>query len=168
LTWDEFKDAVQYMTRRFPLTSNHLSKLSDLFVKYDTDKSGTLEIDELQVMLSDLDKKMTSLPATAQVANQQGKYLAKSLSHIAKGNKQGISPEQVVQPFYYRHLGSLAYLGNTAVGEFNFGYKMIGGLWALYLWRSVYWSEQVSLRTRLNLSIDWSKRALWGRDLSAI
>lgn len=42
----------------------------------------------------------------------------------------------------------------------------IGGLWALYLWRSAYWNEQVSLRTRLNLSIDWSKTALFGRDIS--
>jgi NADH dehydrogenase len=45
---------------------------------------------------------------------------------------------------------------------------MIGGLWALYLWRSVYWSEQVSMRTRLNLSIDWTKCAIWGRDISTV
>lgn len=102
------------------------------------------------------------------MANQQGKYLGKSLSQIAKASRQGVSAEQAVQPFSYHHLGTLAYIGNTAVGEFNSGYKMIGGLWALYLWRSVYWSEQVSLRTRLNLSIDWSKRAVWGRDLSTI
>ncbi|KAG2177772.1 hypothetical protein INT43_003019 [Umbelopsis isabellina] len=168
LTYDEFKAAIQYIRRKFPLTSNHISKLSDLFVKYDFDKSGTLEMDELRVMLNDLDKKTTNLPATAQVANQQGKYLGKSLSKIAKASKVGTSSEQVVEPFSYHHLGTLAYIGNTAVGEFNWGFKMIGGLWALYLWRSVYWSEQVSLRTRVNLSIDWTKRAIWGRDLSAI
>ncbi|KAG2187877.1 hypothetical protein INT44_000627 [Umbelopsis vinacea] len=168
LTFEEFVEAGQYMCRRFPLATNHLSKMSELFKKYDIDNSGTLEIDELRVLLTDLDKKTTNLPATAQVANQQGKYLGKSISRIAKASRQGVSEDQVVQPFAYHHLGSLAYLGNTAVGEFNWGYKMVGGLWALYLWRSVYWSEQVSLRTRLNLSIDWTKGAIWGRDLSAI
>ncbi|KAH8552361.1 hypothetical protein BGW37DRAFT_491624 [Umbelopsis sp. PMI_123] len=168
LTMDEFKEAGQYMRRHFPLASNHLYKMEDLFIKYDVDKSGTLEIEELRVLLSDLDKKVTNLPATAQVANQQGKYLGKSLSKIAKGSRQGVSEDQLVHPFMYHHLGTLAYIGKTAVGEFNWGYKMIGGLWALYLWRSVYWSEQVSLRTRMNLSIDWTKGAIWGRDLSAI
>jgi NADH dehydrogenase len=142
--------------------------LADLFVKYDFDKSGTLEMDELKVMLNDLDKETTNLPATAQVANQQGKYLGKTLSQIAKASKIGISSEKIVEPFGYHHLGTLAYIGNTAVGEFNWGFKMIGGLWALYLWRSVYWSEQVSLRTRVNLSVDWTRRAIWGRDFSVI
>ena len=71
-------------------------------------------------------------------------------------------------PFQYRHLGTLAYLGNTAVGELPWGYKMIGGLWAQYLWRSVYWSKQVSMRTRIYLSIDWTKRAVFGRDISTV
>ena len=67
------------------------------------------------------------------MASQQGEYLAKYLTN--QSDKQ----------FIYKHLGTLAYLGNTAVGEFSWGYKMIGGLYSMYLWRSVYWSEQVSL-----------------------
>lgn len=59
---------------------------------------------------------------------------------------------------------SPAYLGNSAV--FDFGSEKMsfaGGLVAAYLWRSVYWSEQVSMRTRLLLMIDWVKRGIWGR-----
>lgn len=103
------------------------------------------------------------------MASQQGQYLGKYLSQIA-----GLDPEseehksRQVGTFTYNHLGTLAYLGNTAVGEFNWGFKMIGGLWAMYLWRSVYWSEQVSMRTRANLSIDWTKRAVFGRDISIV
>lgn len=37
--------------------------------------------------------------------------------------------DENVGPFTYTHLGALAYLGNTAVGEFKWGYKMVGGLW---------------------------------------
>jgi NADH:ubiquinone reductase (H+-translocating) len=65
LTFEEFVEAGQYMCRRFPLASNHLAKMSDLFKKYDADNSGTLEIDELRVLLTDLDKKTTNLPAVS-------------------------------------------------------------------------------------------------------
>lgn len=34
----------------------------------------------------------------------------------------------------------------------------MGGLLAMYAWRSVYWSEQVSSRTRALLMIDWIVR----------
>lgn len=49
--------------------------------------------------------------------------------------------------------------------DFN-GYNLAGGLAAMYLWRSIYWSEGVSMRTRLLLMVDWIKRGIWGRDLS--
>lgn len=38
----------------------------------------------------------------------------------------------------------------------------------MYLWRSIYWSEGVSMRTRLLLLVDWVKRGIWGRDLSKV
>ena len=36
----------------------------------------------------------------------------------------------------------------------------MGGLAAMYAWRSVYWSEQVSSRTRALLMIDWIVRCV--------
>lgn len=39
---------------------------------------------------------------------------------------------------------------------------------AMYAWRSVYWSEQVSSRTRALLMFDWIIRGIWGRDLSRL
>ena len=75
------------------------------------------------------------------MASQQGVYVGRLLNQLAK-DKDAI--ENTVHPFRYYHFGSLAYLGNTAVGEFGPGYKMIGGLYAQYLWRSVYWSKQVN------------------------
>ena len=46
------------------------------------------------------------------------------------------------------------------MGKFSF----MGGLAAMYAWRSVYWSEQVSSRTRALLMIDWVVRCV---DLSS-
>lgn len=167
LDFDEFVRLCQSMRTRYPLTDQHLKNLEKIFYKYDKDHKGTLDIEELKLLLKDVDSKMTQLPATAQVANQQGIYLAKYLSHLSQEQEE-INTQRKIKPFRYNHLGTLAYLGNTAVGDFKWGYQMVGGLWALYLWRSVYWSEQVSMRTRMNLSIDWTKCAIWGRDISTV
>ena len=70
--------------------------------------------------------------------------------------------EAAYKAFEYHHMGSLAYIGNSAVFDFN-GLNFSGGLMAVYLWRSVYFAQSVSLRTRVLLAMDWSKRALFGR-----
>ncbi|KAG1141407.1 hypothetical protein G6F37_005482 [Rhizopus arrhizus] len=166
LDFDEFVRLCTLMRTRYPLTDQHLKNLERIFKTYDRSQKGSLDIEELKLLLKDVDAKMTQLPATAQVANQQGCYLAKYLNHLASDDE--LNTQRKIKPFRYNHLGTLAYLGNTAVGDFKWGYQMVGGLWALYLWRSVYWSEQVSMRTRMNLSIDWTKCAIWGRDISTV
>lgn len=129
------------------------------------------------------------------MASQQGKYVGHKLHLLASKRDALIAnelpadvDEAVTGPFTYRHLGSLAYIGNAAVfdyGRFNF----TGGLVAMYAWRSIYWSEQVSMRTRALLMIDWIVRyvaslvclaesraerccvrhsGVWGRDLSRL
>jgi NADH dehydrogenase FAD-containing subunit len=75
--------------------------------------------------------------------------------------------EVASKPFKYFHLGSLAYIGNAAVFDFG-GVSLAGGLAAMYAWRSIYWNEQVSSRTRALLMIDWIIRGIWGRDLSKL
>ncbi len=67
--------------------------------------------------------------------------------------------EAVATPFRYSHLGSLAYIGNAAVFDAG-NYSLMGGLMAMYAWRSVYWSEQVSSRTRALLMFDWIIRSV--------
>ena len=97
---------------------------------------------------------------TAQVAAQQGKYLGKKLSQLAKKREvlavNGVQDfdEAISGPFRYSHLGSLAYIGNAAVFDLG-NLSFMGGLIAMYAWRSIYWSEQVSARTRFLLMIDW-------------
>jgi hypothetical protein len=68
----------------------------------------------------------------------------------------------VYKAFTYTHMGSLAYVGNAAVFDFN-GLNFGGGLLAVYLWRGVYFAQSVSLRTRVLLAMDWGKRTLFGR-----
>ncbi|KAL1868639.1 hypothetical protein Plec18167_008231 [Paecilomyces lecythidis] len=170
LSFKEWREVANRVKKRFPQASNHLRRVDKLFEEYDKDQSGTLDFGELHELLRQIDSKLTSLPATAQRANQQGDYLGRKFNKIAsalpgmKANEidYGDLDEAVYKAFKYRHLGSLAYVGNAAVFDFG-GLNFSGGLLAVYLWRSVYFAESVSLRTRIMLAMDWAKRALFGR-----
>ncbi|OGE48499.1 hypothetical protein PENARI_c028G04527 [Penicillium arizonense] len=172
LTFSEWTEVANRVKKRFPQATNHLRRLDLLFEQYDKDHSGTLDYGELSELLHQIDTKLTSLPATAQRANQQGVYLGRKLTKIAaalpglKANEidYGDLDEAVYKAFRYRHLGSLAYISNAAIFDFG-GMSFSGGVIAMYLWRSIYFAESVSFRTRCMLAMDWAKRALFGRDL---
>ncbi len=178
---------VARIKERVPMAADHLAEVKELFRLYDSDADNSLSLNELFLLLQDVGNHITSLPATAQVAAQQGKYLGKKLHKTARaapGQHVTVTDEQVSSPFKYFHLGTLAYIGNAAV--FDFGKQsFMGGLVAMYAWRSIYWNEQVSSRTRALLMIDWIIRCekviprlfhyqfnicrgIWGRDLSRL
>ncbi|KAI0312376.1 nucleotide-binding domain-containing protein, partial [Amylostereum chailletii] len=174
IDFDEWQIMVKRIKKQIPMAEKQLDKVRQLFDLYDTDADNSLSLNELAVLLQELGSKITALPATAQVASQQGEYLGKKLNKLAAGREMLLAnnlpadlDEAVSQPFRYAHLGSLAYIGNAAV--FDLGkMSFMGGLVAMYAWRSVYWSEQVSARTRALLMIDWIVRGVWGRDLSKL
>ena len=96
-------------------------------------------------------------PTTAQVAQQQGKYLGKALDVWARGETH--------KPFWYFHQGMLAYVGNRK----GLAETPAGGLrgWMAWLmWRWVYLTKLVSLRNKVLVVFDWLKARLFGRDLS--
>ncbi|KAI0072265.1 nucleotide-binding domain-containing protein [Panus rudis PR-1116 ss-1] len=175
IDYEEWEAMVGHIKQKIPMAEAQLEKVRELFDLYDSDSDNSLSLNELAVLLQEIGNKITALPATAQVASQQGKYLGRKLSKLARQRETLVAngligpgaDEAVSPPFRYFHLGSLAYIGNAAVfdlGKFSF----MGGLAAMYAWRSVYWSEQVSSRTRALLMIDWIVRGIWGRDLSRL
>jgi len=175
LRFNEWQEVANRVKTRFPQASNHLRRLDKLFEQYDKDHSGTLDFEELSELLHQIDTKLTSLPATAQRANQQGEYLGRKLSKIASALptmmandiSYGDIDAAVYKAFKYKHLGSLAYISNAAIFDFG-GTNFSGGLLAMYLWRSVYFTQSVSFRTRCMLAMDWTKRALFGRGMFII
>ncbi|CCM00529.1 uncharacterized protein FIBRA_02563 [Fibroporia radiculosa] len=166
IDYDEWEIMVNRIKARIPMAESQLQQVRELFDLYDKDADNSLTLNELAVLLQEIGNKITALPATAQVASQQGKYLGKKFTKLAKqrdvlimnGVADGPGADEAVSgPFKYLHLGSLAYIGNAAV--FDLGkMSFMGGLAAMYAWRSVYWSEQVSSRTRALLMIDWIRR----------
>ncbi|KAJ3792245.1 hypothetical protein GGU11DRAFT_803312 [Lentinula aff. detonsa] len=192
IDFEEWEVMVDRIKKKIPMAEDHVLKAREIFTMYDKNGDNTLELNELVKLLEDLGSKITSLPATAQVASQQGKYIGRKFNKLARTREReeqklgrvqadtsaitvknpqesmiDISDESICAPFRYLHLGSLAYIGNAAV--FDLGkYSFMGGLAAMYAWRSVYWNEQVSMRTRALLMIDWIVRGVWGRDLSRL
>ncbi|TGO15772.1 hypothetical protein BTUL_0036g00640 [Botrytis tulipae] len=173
LTFRDWRDVAQRVRKRFPQAADHLKRVDKLFQEFDKDQSGTLDFGELRALLMQIDSKLTSLPATAQRAHQQGQYLGHKFNKMARAEpgmrvndmRDGDLDEAVYKAFEYHHLGSLAYVGNSAVFDLGGGWSFAGGLWAVYAWRSVYFAQSVSFRTRCLLAMDWAKRTLFGRDL---
>eukprot|EP00930_Biecheleria_cincta_P068101 TRINITY_DN5521_c0_g1_i1.p1 TRINITY_DN5521_c0_g1~~TRINITY_DN5521_c0_g1_i1.p1 ORF type:complete len:619 (-),score=69.26 TRINITY_DN5521_c0_g1_i1:108-1913(-) len=124
------------------------------------------------------------LPQTAQVAAQQGAYVARllnrqyDLSASPPRLQQGAKLMQFTRArgrseapaFRFLDLGQLAYLGQeNAVAELGLGSTTVSqakGLAAFLLWRSVYLVKQVSFRNRVLVLFDWMKSRLFGRDLT--
>ena len=98
-----------------------------------------------------------NLPATSQVAQQEGKYLARALNRVAEGKS--------ITPFRYRHLGMLAYVGsNRALADLA---KVKGrGFSAWLFWRSTYLTKLLSWKNKILVVFDWLKTLLFGRDIS--
>lgn len=86
----------------------------------------------------------TQLPATAQVANQKAKWLAKRL-------KRG---DLDTRPFTYRDLGTMAYIGNWKAIMQSQG-QDISGTAAWVLWRGAYLAKSVSWRNRILILTYW-------------
>jgi len=173
IDYNEWQVMVAKIKQKVPLAEAHLQHIREIFDAFDSDRDDRLGLNDLTALLQDISSKITTLPATAQVASQQGKYLGKKFNYVAK-HRNALQENQIsdfdeafFRPFRYMHLGSLAYVGNAAVFDFG-GTSFAGGLIAMYAWRSIYWSESVSARTRALLLFDWVIRGIWGRDLSRL
>lgn len=99
----------------------------------------------------------TSLPATAQTANQEAKWLGTRL------NKGDIEK----QTFTFRNLGIMAYLGGyRAVFQAGGGLGNISGRLAWLIWRGAYMTKSVSWRNKILIPVYWFFNWALGRDVS--
>ena len=113
------------------------------------------------------------LPALAQVAEQQGKYLAAVLNKHAEEKDLASASIARHAPFAYRHLGSMASIGHKSavleVGESGAKrsrFSMLEGLGAWFAWRSAYLTRLGNFRKRIEVAGNWTLTLLFGRDTS--
>lgn len=150
---------------------------------------GTLKLEGSDDIYALGDCTFTKNAPTAQVAHQQGIYLASLFKNLAKienleyqiastedstvvdtlqrrVNKQ----KQGIQDFKYKHMGALAYIGSErAVADLVWGdWQNIstGGSLTFLFWRSAYVAMCLSVRNKVLVVLDWAKVGIFGRDCS--
>ncbi|KAK2393436.1 external alternative NAD(P)H-ubiquinone oxidoreductase B2, mitochondrial [Trifolium repens] len=183
LTVKEFQAVMNDICERYPqvelyLKNKQMRNIADLLkeAKGDVQKESIeLNIEELKTALSKVDSQMKFLPATAQVASQQGIYLAKCFNRMEKCEEKPEGPLRFrgegrhrFKPFRYKHLGQFAPLGGEQTAAQLPGDWVSIGHSSQWLWYSVYASKQVSWRTRALVVTDWTRRFVFGRDSSRI
>ncbi|KAH7662336.1 NADH:ubiquinone reductase (non-electrogenic) protein [Dioscorea alata] len=183
LTVKEIKEVLDDICVRYPQVELYLkTKQMTDFSYLLKDSTGNanedsieLNIEEFKKALADVDSQVKNLPATAQVAAQQGEYLARCFNRMKQCEENPEGPRRIrepgrhrFRPFRYRHLGQFAPLGGEQTAAQLPGDWISIGHSTQWLWYSVYASKQVSWRTRMLVVSDWTRRFIFGRDSSCI
>jgi NADH:ubiquinone reductase (non-electrogenic) len=150
---DEFTKFMHTYSIKFPQLRHHSKKIAETFKEHDLNHDNKLDQKEFAELLKEADREITSFPPTAQVASQQGTYLASYLNGKLKS------------PFVYNHRGSFASIGGSE-SLLDVEGHTFSGLHTWLAWRGVYFSKQLSLKGRACLAWDWTKTLIFGRDLS--
>jgi NADH dehydrogenase FAD-containing subunit len=99
------------------------------------------------------------LPQLAQVAEQQGRYLAGVLNRRAAGRACG--------PFVWREAGVASFLGGgRAIVQGRGGGRPRAGRWAYQLWRSAAFTRLLSAKNKVLVPLDRLRAYTFGRDLT--
>ena len=133
------------------------------------------------------DCTFSKYPPTAQVAFQEGQYLAKYFEKLQKleslkyriANDPDASEflkqradrlEGNLPKFIYNYQGSLAYIGSEkAVADLAWGSwsnVSTGGNMTFLFWRSAYIYMCLSVKNQILVCVDWLKVSLFGRECS--
>ncbi|XP_022634327.1 external alternative NAD(P)H-ubiquinone oxidoreductase B1, mitochondrial isoform X2 [Vigna radiata var. radiata] len=180
LTIEEFQEVMDDIVLRYPqvehyLKQKHLRDFSTLWKDLQGNESKEIGIEAFKLALCHADSQVKSLPATAQVAAQQGAYLARCFNHMDHAEEHPEGPRRFsgsgrhkFLPFRYRHLGQFAPLGGEQTAAELPGDWVSMGHSTQWLWYSVYASKQVSWRTRVLVVSDWTRRFIFGRDSSRV
>ena len=116
------------------------------------------------------------LPALAQVAEREGRYLARLLGRVAAqgGSKAHcIGKVELGEPFVYKHIGSMASVGRYKAlvdlreNKDAKGVSMAGFI-SWLMWRSAYLTRVVSWRNRFYVAVNWATTLVFGRDNTRI
>lgn len=86
------------------------NKASCDIVYKDISESSSLDREQFRALLKTIDSGLRALPATAQVAKQQGEFLAEFFA--SNDVKPGLVVSREEEGFKYFHKGSLAYVGS--------------------------------------------------------
>lgn len=130
----------------------------------------SITFESFKALLASIHKTLETFPPTAQVAAQQGSYLADLFGKgCLKGDEESLQKlKEESEPFTYFHKGALAYLGGDHAA---FDLPLVGpvsGPLAGLAWRAYETSAQISWKNRALVGLDWVKTKIFGRDPSRV
>ncbi|KAF8066288.1 NDB1 [Scenedesmus sp. PABB004] len=132
---------------------------------------GRLSRAEFAAVLQHVDAGLRTLPATAQVAAQQGAYLADLLAAScfdAAAGRVELPRSKAASPFKYFHKGALCYIGRDRAAMDAPVLGAVVGPEAGLLWRGYETIAQISGRNRTAVALNWVKTKLFGRAISNV
>lgn len=145
---DDFNHVINDILERYPQVEIHLKKqqLSNfVHLLKNSHAENELNIEKFKLALSQVDSQMKNLPATAQVAAQQGTYLADCFNRMDICEKYPEGPIRFrgtgrhrFRPFRYKHLGQFAPLGGEQTAAQLPGDWVSIGYSTQWLWYSIY------------------------------
>ena len=106
-------------------------------------------------------------PATAQVAKQEGYYLAERFNKAAETRNYEVLDDPNTE-FVYKHRGSLAYIGKDAAVADIPGVTILKGIMAGLFWKSFETVSQVSVGNSFKVGFDMLRTRIFGRDISRL
>jgi len=176
LDFEEIRTLLEASVAEFPQVEVLLEDMARDGEEYVTkfSESGVCELNEQEFakFIKSADSSLRGLPPTAQVAGQQGTYLAGFLNGETK------------KPFKYFHKGSMAYVGQgKAAAQVSilasmlpysvqevlplFGNDIVlTGDLAEVVWKLLYVDMLISPRNKVQVLFDWFKCEVFGRDTS--
>ncbi|MED6145616.1 External alternative NAD(P)H-ubiquinone oxidoreductase B3, mitochondrial [Stylosanthes scabra] len=145
----EFQGVVDDIIERYPQVEIYLKKnqMKDIatLLKFSQESSVTVDIESFKSALSNVDTQMKNLPPTAQVAAQQGAYLADCFNRMEICEKYPEGPLRFrgtgrhrFHPFRYKHFGQFAPLGGEQTAAQLPGDWISIGHSTQWLWYSIY------------------------------
>ncbi|KZV57585.1 hypothetical protein F511_03045 [Dorcoceras hygrometricum] len=117
------------------------------------------------------------LPALAQVAEREGKFLVELFNRMGRtqdwGKAFSMKAAALGDPFVYRHLGSMASVGRyKALVDLRQSKDVKGlslaGFLSWLIWRSAYLTRVLSWRNRFYVAVNWATTLVFGRDNTRI
>ena len=159
----ELNALLRAIQKDFPHASGFVNKGQALLKQFDADGDGSLSHAEFEKMVMHIDSRMRALPGTAQVAKQQGVWLAEEMNAEARGATDS-RPQ-----FQFQLQGEMAYVGKnvSVAGLGEEGSFVIGDAYFTnLLWRAAYWWMLPDMRSMAAVPTDWLRTVIFGRDSS--
>jgi NADH dehydrogenase len=133
-----------------------LDRAGRVLVEPDLTVAGHPEIFVIGDLALFLDRKGTPLPGVAQVAMQQGRYVARLIERRL-GSEASVPPLQsgAAPPFRYRNYGSMATIGRAAAVA-DFGFLRLDGMLAWLAWLFIHLMYIVQFGNRVLVFVQWA------------